>query len=88
MRILYLFLFCHRYVILTKNLSSKPKTTKKGNETNFKSKIRDSLIQSGPHTGADTPDFFRGPTASGGPIGAHMEDFFFFDERKIFFCPG
>ena len=51
-------------------------------------KLKNLSIETGPHTGADNPYFFRGPTASGGPIGAHMEDLFFFDERKKFFCPG
>ena len=40
-------------------------------------------VCAGPDTGGDTPNFFRGPTALGGPIGAHIGDFFFFfDERK------
>ena len=32
------------------------------------------------------PGLFRGPTASGGPIGAHMEDFFFLTRVTNFFA--
>ena len=47
-------------------------------------------VQPGPHTGADTPDFFRGPTASGGPRGAQRgpyEGFFCLTKGKKIFLP-
>ena len=41
-----------------------------------------AVVEAGPETGWDNWEFFPGPTAPGGPMGAHSKGKFFFSILK------
>ena len=45
--------------------------------------VPNDVLQSGPETEWDTWEFFPGPTAPGGPMGAHREGIVFIGREKF-----